>query len=301
MQTPPISSWGCLHFMKISELFDGFIKNCKSDDLDKYTIGQHEKICRKVIAPAIGEMEIESLLPIHANKIKDFAATFCKTLPWRSILTFRKLLRYAKNCGIKTGVIAEEIKIPRYKRQNDVRAWSENEISEIRNDILKDYSSEFSKHTPLRQRMAHPITIARTRALLETMTHSGIRLKEALSLDIANIDFEEQELRVRDCKDKKEWKTVFLHGALPAIRAYLDLRTDKNPALFVSVDGKRLLFDTAQSTMKRIKKRIRKKNQQLNFPLNHKTCRKTFVTIPLRAGHDPKKVQLLSPLSFKRH
>ncbi len=280
--------------MKISELFDGFLEDCKSDGLHSYTRQHHKKICEKVLGPALNEIDVESLLPVHANLIIQRASTFSQSMPERAILTFRKLVRYAKNCRIPVGVIAEEIKIPKYRRQKDVRAWSEEEIALIRNEILKDYSSEFSKHTPERQRLAHPITVARLRALIEIMMHSGIRLSEALSIDIANIDWEKEELRVRDCKSPYEWKTVYLHGALPAIREYLRFRMDNNPALLVSIDGKRLCSDTAQSALKRLKQRIRKKNKTFEFPFNHKTCRKTFVTTAFRAGLDPKQVQCMS-------
>lgn len=294
MQTPADFLGGCLHFMKIHELFDGFLRDCEADGLHKYTRHHHKKVCEKVIGPALNGIDIESLIPIHANLIIERAATFSQSMPERSILTFRKLVRYAKNCRIPVGVIAEEIKIPKYRRQKDVRAWSGEEIALIRNEILKDFSSEFSKHTPERQRLAHPITVARLRALIEAMLHSGIRLSEALSSDISNVDWEKEELRVEDCKAPGTWKTVYLHGALPAIREYLKVRTDNNTALFVSVDGKRLCVATAQSALKRLKQRIKKKDKKFEFPFNHKTCRKTFVTIPLRAGHDPRQVQLMS-------
>lgn len=247
---PPCPGGFCIN-MKIHELFEGFLKDCEADGLHPYTRHHHEKICHKVIAPALEGIEIESLLPVHANRIIEFASRFSKSLPERAILTFRKLVRYAKNCRYPVGVIAEEIKIPKYKRQHDPRAWSKQEISQIRSEILKDYSGELSKHTPLRQRQAHPIVVAPTRALIETMLHSGIRLSEALSADIENIDWEKEELRVEDCKAKGSWKTVYLHGAIKSIRAYLDLRTDNNSALFVSADGKRLLGNTAQSALKR--------------------------------------------------
>ncbi len=166
---------------------------------------------------------------------------------------------------------------------------SRKEIVEIRKILSADFSKKFSKHTPKRQLKSHRFVVERTGCLFEVMLHSGLRLSEALSINKENIKWESAELMVEDCKERGKWKKVYLHGALDIIKKYLNCRTDDNSALFVTSSGKRLSYATAQSTLKRIKSRM--KNSELIETLNHRICRKTFITIPLQEGVDPKMVQ----------
>lgn len=275
--------------MKITELFEGFISDCKFDGLAKSTINEHQRMFKNVLVPALKDIEIENLLPIHRNLILKQAEQYGKSASWHSVLTFRKLLRYARKCRIPAGVQPDEIDIPVYRLLKEVRAWSRVEITEIRKILSTDFSKEFSKHTPKRQIEAHKFSNERTKCLFEVMIHSGLRLSEALSIDKGNIKWESSELLVEDCKAKGKWKKVYLHGALDAIKNYLNCRTDNNPALFVTSENKRLCYTAAQSTLKRMKKRM--KNTALIETLNHRICRKTFITIPLQEGVDPKMVQ----------
>jgi site-specific recombinase XerD len=279
-----------MYFMKIIELFEGFISDCKYDGLAKSTINEHEAMFKKIVAPAIGNIDIENLIPIHRNLILEQASRYGKSASRHSILTFRRVLKYAKKCRVSTGVQADEIEIPVYRILKEIRAWSRNEIAEIRKILNTDFSKEFSKHTPKRQIKAHRFVIERTKCLFEVMLHSGLRLSEALSIDKAKINWEASELLVEDCKERGKWKKVYLHGALDSIRSFLNCRTDNSPALFVTEEGTRLSYATAQSTLKRLKRRG-KENPELISTLNHRICRKTFITIPLQEGVDPKMVQ----------
>lgn len=290
---PLTSIGGCLYFMTIKDLLEGFIEDCKFSGLAKSTINEHATMFRKILIPAIGDIELEKYLPIHRNLIIQKATQHGRSAPWHSIITFRRVLRYAKKCRIPIGIQAEEIDIPVYRKVKDIRAWSRKEIKEVRKIIAKDYSKEFSKHTPLAQKMAHRFSVERTKCLFEVMLHSGLRLSEALSVNKKSINWETAELIVEDCKEKGEWKKVYLHGALEAIEKYLNCRTDDNPALFVSFQGKRLGYNTAQTTLRRLKKRIGA-THNLAESITHKTCRKTFITIPLQEGVDPKMVQTLA-------
>jgi integrase len=279
--------------MKITELFEGFISDCKYDDLATSTINEHATMFKNILIPAIGNIEMENLIPIHRNLILKQASQYGKSASRHCILTFRRVLKYAKKCRIPIGVQPDEIEIPVYRILKEIRAWSRNEIIEIRKILNTDHSKEFSKHTPKRQIKAHQFVIERTKCLFEVMLHSGLRLSEALSIDKGRINWEAMELLVEDCKEKGKWKKVYLHGALDSIRDFLNYRTDNSSALFVTEKGKRLSYATAQSTLKRLKKRG-KENPELMDTLNHRICRKTFITIPLQEGVDPKMVQNLA-------
>ncbi len=247
----------------------------------------------KIISPAIGDKNLAELLPIHRNEIIDRANLGGKSTARSAVLTFRKVLQYVKKCRIGSGVEANEIDIPSYRRSRDVMAWSPEDIKEIRTVLAQDHSPNFSKHCRGRLIRGHQLSIKRTAALFELMIHSGLRLSEALSVDIENINWNTLELRVKDAKADDEWKTVFVHGAENSIQEYLTMRTDDCPALFVSMDGTRLRKNSAGTTLKRLKKRSQI-DAKLLSTFTHKTCRSTFITIPLKKGIDPKTVQQLA-------
>lgn len=279
--------------MQIKDLLEGFIRDCRCSDLAESTIDKHVAMFNKIIVPAIGNKELTELLPIHRNDIIDKANLGGKSTARHAILTFRKLLHYVKKCRIGSGVEAVEIDIPSYRRSRDVMAWSPEEIKQIRAVLSKDYSSEFSKHCRGRLIRGHQLAVKRTAALFELMIHSGLRLSEALSVNLENIDWYTCEVRVEDAKAEGEWKTVFLYGAEHAIKEYLSMRTDDCPALFVSMNGTRLCRNSAGTTLKRLKKRC-VLDPKLLATFQHKTCRSTFITIPLKKGVDPKTVQQLA-------
>lgn len=276
--------------MKITDLFEGFLADCNYDDLAEKTISKHKLMFKNILEPAIGNMDIENLMPIDRNLILKQARQHSPSTPRLAILTFRRMLKYARKCRIPTGVLPDEIEIPAYHSLKEIPAWSRKEIADIRKILNTNFSKEFGKHTPKKQIKAHRFVIERTKCLFEVMLHSGLRLSEALSIDKKDIHWELSELIVEDCKEKGKWKKVYLHGAIDSIQSFLNSRTDNGPALFVTEEGKRLCYGTAQSTMRRLKIRA-KENSQLIDTLNHSTCRKTFITIPLQEGIDAKIVQ----------
>lgn len=74
---------------------------------------------------------------------------------------------------------------------------------------------------------------ARTRAIVDLLTSSGIRIAECVGLNIADVDFERREIVVYGKGEK--WRTAFIDAStVVSLKAYLETRTDENPALFVS-------------------------------------------------------------------
>lgn len=73
----------------------------------------------------------------------------------------------------------------------------------------------------------------RFRTLVEVLLATGMRISETLSLNVTSIDFETHEARVIG-KGNKERVIFFTEEALEWIIRYLEARTDKNEALFVT-------------------------------------------------------------------
>jgi site-specific recombinase XerD len=121
----------------------------------------------------------------------------------------------------------------------------------------------------------------RNRALVELVYSAGLRSAEAVGLDLGDVDFEQELVRVRRAKGGKErviplgeeaalWLAVYLREARPA------LATGANDAFFLSARGRRL--DT--STLRRI------------VPHPHR-LRHAFATHLLDGGADLRTIQEL--------
>jgi site-specific recombinase XerD len=121
----------------------------------------------------------------------------------------------------------------------------------------------------------------RNRALVELVYSAGLRSAEAVGLDLADVDFEQELVHIRRGKGGKErvvplgeeaalWLARYLREARPA------LATGANDALFLSARGRRL--DT--STLRRI------------VPHPHR-LRHAFATHLLEGGADLRTIQEL--------
>ena len=120
----------------------------------------------------------------------------------------------------------------------------------------------------------------RNRALLELVYSAGLRSREAVDLDLGDVDFEQEAIRVRG-KGNKERVVPLGEEAAYRLRLYLDdarpgLVHGAEDALFVSARGRRL--DT--STLRRL------------FPHPHR-LRHAFATHLLEGGADLRVIQEL--------
>ena len=120
----------------------------------------------------------------------------------------------------------------------------------------------------------------RNRALLELVYSAGLRSREAVDLDLGDVDFEQEAVHVRG-KGEKERVVPLGEEAAYRLRIYLDdgrpgLVNGAEDALFVSARGRRL--DT--STVRRL------------FPHPHR-LRHAFATHLLEGGADLRVIQEL--------
>lgn len=93
----------------------------------------------------------------------------------------------------------------------------------------------------------------RNLAIIDMLNSTGMRVGELVNLDIADIDFEERECVVLGKGDKER---IVYFGARTKLhlKKYLNTRTDKNPALFVSIRNphKRLLAGGVEIMLKKM-------------------------------------------------
>lgn len=116
------------------------------------------------------------------------------------------------------------------------------------------------------------------RALVETLIATGMRISEALSLDRHAIDKVAKTATVVG-KGGKQRKVFFNDRALHWIDEYIALRNDADPALFLSLRGKRMTPDMVGSTFRRIRRRA-----GLSKKVSPHVLRHTAATTLLRNG-----------------
>jgi len=133
----------------------------------------------------------------------------------------------------------------------------------------------------------------RNRALVELFYTTGIRLSELTGLNLADIDFAQDLVKVRG-KGRKERIVPAGSRALAAVRGYLELRTElvrkpsaRNEApVFLSKSGARL----AQRDVDRVLRKAVKRSGIVRNVSPH-TLRHSFATHLLDAGADLRAIQ----------
>ena len=129
---------------------------------------------------------------------------------------------------------------------------------------------------------------ARDRAIVETLYGSGLRAAELTALDVADVDFHAETVRVTGKGRKERILPLGRHEA-EAIHAYLALRREqKAAALFLNLKGRRLTTRSVQTIVRRLLSRVAGASATNPHALRH-----AFATHLLERGADLKAVQEL--------
>jgi integrase/recombinase XerD len=93
--------------------------------------------------------------------------------------------------------------------------------------------------------------------LLGLLTATGMRIGEAIGLDLSDIDDERAVLLIRESKFGKSRLVPLQASTMAALRAYLQARTDlrrarREPSLFVGRTGKRLIYQVVGATFRQL-------------------------------------------------
>ena len=133
---------------------------------------------------------------------------------------------------------------------------------------------------------------ARDKAMLEFAYATGMRVTEIISLNVEDVNIEQEYVQ---CKTGKKTREIPLGKmALSAIKEYLNkardilVKSDKEKALFVNVNGKRL---TRQGFWKIIK--YYQEQAHIDKDITPHTLRHSFATHLLQNGAELKAIQTM--------
>ena len=132
----------------------------------------------------------------------------------------------------------------------------------------------------------------RDKAMLEFAYATGMRVTEIISLDVEDVNLEQGYVI---CKGKSKTREIPLgRMALKSVKEYLDksrdilVKSDKEKALFVNINGKRL---TRQGFWKIIK--YYQEQAHIDKDITPHTLRHSFATHLLQNGADLKSIQTM--------
>ncbi len=130
-----------------------------------------------------------------------------------------------------------------------------------------------------------PIRSARDRAMLELLYASGLRVSEAVGLDLEDVERDGRTLRVLG-KGRKERVVPFGAAAATALEAYLAERRESSGPLFRNARGGRLSVRSVHTIVRRYARA-----GGITRRVSPHTLRHAFATHMLDAGADLRVIQ----------
>lgn len=261
---------GSFVFMKMSTFYGPFLGYLKTKGMCEKTISEYDRMLYGSLSESIQDIELQNLRMVDVALVEEAGRGHGEYGAQRAVVVFRRLLCFIRDTGLKLPFDWRDVKLPKAP-DRPTHSLSESELDQLFDSFnLSD--------------IAH----LRTRALLEVMLDTGMRIGEACSLNRNEIDWENKEVEITNCKTKKRELVYFTDRSLYWVKRYLDRRKDDMEALFLSGRG-RLLPSTANNFL-----RVHTAGLGIKKHVHHHLFRKTFVTELLRRGVDIKSVQALA-------
>jgi integrase/recombinase XerC len=221
------------------------------------------------------------LLDVNADNVRAFLATlrqneYSKSTIARKLATLRSFYKFCVRRSL----------------------LDQNPVSAIRTPKQEKRLPKFLEVDQIKKLLEAPdirsLLGARDRAMLETMYSTGMRVSELVALNVEDIDFVGQTLRISG-KGRRDRISPIAPLALRSIRLYLDMR-NADPrsgqfdakALYVNKHGQRL---STRSVRRKLDKYLT--SAGLDPAISPHTLRHSFATHMLNNGADLRTVQEL--------
>ena len=255
--------------MLFKDKFNDYLDYLAQKGMTQKTVNEHKRMLYGALSHSISEMKISDFRMVDVAKIIEAGKSHGRYGPQRAVVTFKQYLHFLEDSGYNLPVNWRNIRTPRVP-QKHVEYLTEEEMNMIRNSI--DTTS---------------LPGLRTRALIEVLYDTGMRISEAISLNKSDVNWEGKEARVVNAKTGEVETVYFTDRSLYWLKKYLEARRDDLPALFVSGRG-RLLSVTARNYL-----RVHTKHLPINKHIRHHIFRKTLATTLIRKNADIKTVQTI--------
>lgn len=228
--TTKLDSWS----PKISELVDGFLKHGQFDLSWSPATCQKYGECLKMIIRDIGNIPVVSIRLPHITEVKQkiIMRGAGEARVGSMVFALKSFLRYCKDIVELDVLNADKIRPPKRHRR---------EVLFLTNEEIEQFVSSIKIHnTWERKTKKHNVRMdgLRFRTLVEVLLGSGMRISEALSLNVDSINFEKKEAKIIG-KGSKERTVFFNDRSLEWVQFLLKERKDDKEPLFISQKGNR--------------------------------------------------------------
>jgi integrase/recombinase XerD len=204
--------------MKVFEAFEPFLNFCQVESqLEPSTIEKYRDCFRVWLLPWLGNLELTRLNRLDVLRLR-------QAMENRGLSTARKysvigclkgLLKFARSSLRIECLDPAEIRLPRRQPPNP---------GYLNNEEIKLVLDGIDHHT---------FAGIRLRALTELLLATGMRISEALALTRQPFEVDARDAEIVG-KGKRRRTVFFSPRCRSWIKAYLNRRTDDNPALFVT-------------------------------------------------------------------
>lgn len=133
------------------------------------------------------------------------------------------------------------------------------------------------------------------RAVIEVLYSTGVRLRELTNIKLQDIHWEERTIIIPSGKGKKERIVLFTGECAEHLRAYLQVRGDELPYLFLN------RYEKGAINPRGIQYWFMSYSEKLGFSISPHTLRHTFATHLAMKGMSPTSLQALLGHSHLRH
>jgi integrase/recombinase XerD len=252
----------------LSQWIEGFLRDCRVRELSPFTI--------KYYRAQLADFE------------KYAASQAAVTVPHITPDIIRGYLLHLEATGHNPGgrrtkYIAVRAFLNWYQAEAEPEGWT-NPIGKVKPPKVDRGPIEGANLEDIRAMLATcagDFLGVRDRALILCLLDTGARIREFLAVDLADVDQIAGSVVLRKTKARKP-RTVFVgRKGRKALRAYLKIRNDDSPALWVSRRGDRLAVPSTEGLLKR-----RGRLAGLKNPPSPHDFRRAHALTMLRAGVD---------------
>ena len=274
--------------IKLKEILTEICLNYHIEILEQNQKQEIQKNNEEILNKFISSKEIEGCSVRTLKYYKDNITKMLDTvnLPINEITT-ETLRNYLSN--YKNNSTAGMVTIDNIRRTlSSFFAWLENEDYIVKSPVRRIHKVKATLTDENLEKLRDTCSNVRDLAILELLISTGMRVGELTRLNIADINFQERSCIVLG-KGNSEREVYFSAKSKMYIKKYLEMRTDNNEALFVS-----LIKPYNRLGISGIEILIRNLGKEANINKVHPhKFRRTMATMAIDKGMPIEQVQKL--------
>jgi len=257
--------------MKVKDLFEPFIEYKIKEGCAQHTVKEYRRFIKETLS-CLGEKRISELRITDKAEVMQMGRKHGYWGEQRAVSTFVNFLRYLNGTGEKLPFRWQDVMLPKV-REKEQDFLTPEEFESFVSKINLDFYG------------------LRDRVLYELLWSTGLRVGEALAVNIEDVNFKDREIKVHTFKGG-EGNKVYISDRLEYwLKKWIESRQDRCPALFVIYFGDIVRLKRSMSNKRLLEYR---KEFGITIKLSHHAFRRGFCTHLLNSGANIKEVQYLA-------